>query len=727
MVNGWRRAFCTSIPKDIQPNHPSKTASTTATTTSNPNTPKLSLASKFNFFSSSSSNSSPFGSNSSTPRPKAPPTGVTTTANNEIDGIRRLKCKTTSSTPTSKSPRLFSSTPSSPRSPSTLSLLLKTSMRLSKPSRCGICVQSVKSGQGTAIFTAECSHSFHFPCIASLATKNNGVLLCCPVCGCEWKEAPVLGAPKHNHNNDDNSNNIIINSNNINNNNNVVKKPTTADHLRVYDDDEPLMSPVSGIRFNPILETEEESEESEVDVDFPGFFSDPATPRSLSFENRRGVEVSISPEAAVVAVGRSYETYAVLLTVKAPPAPSCSRRPSVDLVAVVDVGGDMNSAKLHALKKAMKAMIFSLSSNDRLSIVVFSSCSKRVLPLRRMTPSGRRSARRIVDALNLSQGACVNDALRKAAKVIQDRKEKSHFSAIILMDGHDEIPRSNLVRPFTHVSSTRFSHLEIPVHTFKIGEELFEESFLKLMNKFLSVVVLDVRVQFGFGSGSAAAEIAAVFSCTGRPGLLNPGSAKLGDFYSDEEREILVELKVPAVSIGSHKLLSVRSYFKDPSSSMKQVIYGGDKSLVVPRPHTIRSSDPVIQRLRSLFVMTRAVAESRRLLSDKNDLVGAERLLISARAVLSQPSFKVIAAEEYKKRVEAELAEVRWRRQVELEEKRRRERDGGNSRCCVVDDKGEPLTPTSAWKAAERLAKVAVMRKSLNRVSDLHGFEDARF
>ena len=40
---------------------------------------------------------------------------------------------------------------------------------------------------------------------------------------------------------------------------------------------------------------------------------------------------------------------------------------------------------------------------------------------------------------------------------------------------------------------------------------------------------------------------------------------------------------------------------------------------------------------------------------------------------------------------------------------------------------GEPLTPTSAWRAAEQLAKVAIMRKSMNRVSALHGFVNARF
>jgi hypothetical protein len=44
-----------------------------------------------------------------------------------------------------------------------------------------------------------------------------------------------------------------------------------------------------------------------------------------------------------------------------------------------------------------------------------------------------------------------------------------------------------------------------------------------------------------------------------------------------------------------------------------------------------------------------------------------------------------------------------------------------------VDENGEPLTPTSAWRAAEKLAKMAMVKKSLNKVSDLHGFENARF
>ncbi|MCI90747.1 zinc finger protein, partial [Trifolium medium] len=51
------------------------------------------------------------------------------------------------------------------------------------------------------------------------------------------------------------------------------------------------------------------------------------------------------------------------------------------------------------MKNAMRLLISSLNATDRLSIVAFSGGSKRLLPLKRMTSGGQRSARRIVDAL----------------------------------------------------------------------------------------------------------------------------------------------------------------------------------------------------------------------------------------------------------------------------------------------------------------------------------------
>ncbi|XP_027361879.1 E3 ubiquitin-protein ligase WAVH1-like isoform X1 [Abrus precatorius] len=670
MVTGWRRAFCTSIPKDRE----AKVLTEKQQHCDTNNSPKI--TSKFGFFS-----------NPSTPRCESQP----------VSGSS-LRCRTTCSVPNSpklqcnnpKTPRLFhNSNPSSPKSPSSFSLL-KATLRLSK-SRCGICMQSVKSGQGTAIFTAECSHTFHFPCIATHAKKHP--VLVCPVCSTSWKELPVLSI--HNDNNRDKRN------------------------FKVYNDDEPLMSPTSLSRFNPIPESENEDEDN---AEFQGFNVNPVNNLPSSPIIRRNLELSLLPEAAIVAANKNYETYVVVLKLKPPQSLTSARRAPIDLVAVLNVGGAMSGHKLRLMKNSMRQVISSLGSTDRLSIVAFSAGSKRLLPLRRMTGGGQRSARRIVDALapidQSREGAPVrNDALKKAAKVLEDRRVKNAVASIIILSDIHDSRAAACVQKASLVSTTRLAHLEVPVHAVRFPSEHAlpdDDALAKCVGGLLSVVAQDVRIQLGVVSRSRPVDIAAVYSLAGRPAALGSGSIRLGDLYAEEERELLVELKVPAASAGSHHVLTVRSSYRDPLT--REVLNPVEQAMLVPRPHTVRSSCPKIERLRNLHVTARAVAESSRLV-EHNDLSGAHHLLSSARALLLQSG---TPAEDYLRWLEAELAELQRRRQQRMQGQQRQR----NSR---AEEKLEPLTPTSAWRAAERLAKVAIMRKSMNRVSDLHGFENARF
>ncbi|KAH0646363.1 hypothetical protein KY284_034247 [Solanum tuberosum] len=50
---------------------------------------------------------------------------------------------------------------------------------------------SMKAGNGQAIFTAECAHSFHFSCIANSVKHGNYL---CPICRCKWKEIPLMSS-----------------------------------------------------------------------------------------------------------------------------------------------------------------------------------------------------------------------------------------------------------------------------------------------------------------------------------------------------------------------------------------------------------------------------------------------------------------------------------------------------------------------------------------------------
>ncbi|KAL3526947.1 hypothetical protein ACH5RR_011603 [Cinchona calisaya] len=758
MVLGWRRAFCTSIPRDRDSttNHTCSTTkqhkNTTTNTTSssehqqsNPTTPKLS--SKLSFFSNPST---PRLQSVSSPRlrcrttPSTPPPPVQQVPPPQSP---KLNCKTGAK----NSPRFFQlssiSNPSSPRSPSTFSLL-KSTLRFSK-TRCGICLHSIKSGQGTAIFTAECSHCFHFPCVAGHVKKQG--TLTCPVCNSTWTEMPLLSI--HNvvttttgtarHKVEEKEKKMEFPSS--------PKTPPPPSQswnkhplgnngrsaLKVYDDDEPLMSPTCGARFNPIPESDENDEDNDnilEEFEFQGFHPSTTT----------HVEARILPDAAVVSAGRSSQTCVVVLKIRAPPAPGKNaRRAPIDLVTVLDVSGKMTNDKLQIMRRALRLVVSSLSANDRLSIVAFSSTSKRLLPLRRMTTAGRRSARRIVDAVVALDGtasASANDAIKKAAKVLEDRRERNPVASIILFsDAVDDRSTNPQRRQSSVVYTTRFTHLEVPVLSVGLNNHgsayaqdppSHDDALAKCVKGLLSVVVQDLRIHLGLISGSSQSEISGVYSYTGRPMGLGSGLVRLGEFFAEEERELLVELKVPSssssmssVGNGAHHVLSVRCSYKDPST--QELIQGKEQALMVPRPLAVRSSG--MERLRCLFVATRAVAESRRLV-ERNDLGGAHHMLSSARAIVSQTSSG--SADEFVRGLEAELSELHCRRQNQLKQQIRRRPNVNVERrnTSNLDEKStEPVTPTSAWRAAERLAKVAIMRKSMNRVSDLHGFENARF
>ncbi|KAF5455916.1 hypothetical protein F2P56_025444 [Juglans regia] len=767
MGTGWRRAFCTTIPRDSDSSSLSDKQQRSPSSSPSPRS-----CTRLGFLSGGG------GSNPSTPRlqsqaiVKSPSLRCRTSTSEasqtpNVNESPRLECNTSTPKTRSKSPRtLLGSNQTSPRSPLKLSLF-KNSFKFR--SSCGVCLNSVKTGQGTAIYTAECAHAFHFPCIADHVRKNGSLV--CPVCNTTWKDVPLLAVHKHLGSQSQQQNEVEENTNK-HKSHDLTAKPKIEEKKMLessprtlkpkpeilqqqskpsYDDDEPLLSPTAGSRISPIPEADEnavEDENDDAEEEFQGFFVNNPNPPSSSIKysdeapingrDQRNVRVRLLPESALVSSGRSHDTYVVALRVKAPPARNSGAstrldRAPIDLVTVLDVSGSMTGAKLQMLKRAMRLVISSLGSGDRLSIVAFSATTRRLLPLRRMTAQGQRAARRIVDRLACGQGTSVGEALRKATKVLEDRRERNPVASIILLsDGQDQEDgrvRANQRQASSHVSSTRFAHIEIPVHKFGFWNhqhEPDEAALVKCVGGLLSVVVQDLRIQLRFPS---PAEISAIYSCNGRPTVLGSGSVRLGDLYAEEERELLVELRVPSsVALGAHLVMSVRCLYKDPAS--QEVVYGKEQALLVPSPQAVRSSAPRIERLRNVFITTRAIAESRRLI-EHDEFSSAHQLLASARALLLQSNSEW--AEEYVRSLEAELAELLWRMQHQqqqqmlmmIQRKRGHERDlmGG----AIVDENGEPLTPTSAWRAAEKLAKVAIMKKSLNRVSDLHGFENARF
>ncbi|CAM8998939.1 unnamed protein product [Rhodiola kirilowii] len=703
---GWRRAFCTGPPKAVDRGDDSDER---IFKSADPPPPQSSSSSTrfggtLNFFTSSS--------NPSTPRLKC-----RTSSSFESRVSETESSESKSTTPKIdkplKSPKssAFGSNASSPKSPLKLALF-RNSFR--SRNGCGVCGHSVKSGRGTAVYTAQCGHVFHFPCIATHVRGTSGKKLTCVVCNAEWSDEPLLAVHQNVLPSQLNKNNVEFEEKQ------VISTPTSQPqppspsssassprqqfhhfqtrpvHIKSYDDDEPLTTPrASRMAFNPIPESEDEGEETSTTI------------LKVKTESNRRVEIRLMPDAALVSATSEHQTCAMVLKVKAPQLPQtarssrrmplldASRRAPIDLVTVLDVSGSMMGEKMQMMRRAMRLVISSLGSQDRLSIVAFSAVPKRLLPFKRMTQSGQRAARAIVDRLECSQGSCVSDALRKASKVLEDRRERNPVSTIILLsDGQDDSPESQRPAPLpSHRSTTRFAHVEIPVNSPSDG------TFAKWVGGLLSVVIQDLKIVLG----SSPAEITAVYCSDRQAPLLRSSTVALGDLYAEEERELLVELRVPVAAVRLEKVLTVKCSYKDPATHER--ITTKQEAFIIP----VACSSPGIQRLRNVFISTRAVAESRRIM-EHGEFESAHRLLSSARALLMQSAS--MSGEECVHVLEGEIMKLARRRQEQqmVEQERimaaiRRQRISA-----------EATPPSSAGK-----------KTSWNRVSDLHGFENARF
>lgn len=695
---------------------------------------------------------------------------------------------------------------SSQSSPSKLGRFRSTS-RISR-STCAICLETMKPGHGHAIFTAECSHAFHFPCIASNVRHGN---LICPVCRATWNEVPWQG-PTGVHKNETKA---VENGETSGQSSNPRPRVMTArqqEALRNAEEEQRRMEPVLRILDESIASFRGDGQQNTPE---PGSYDDDE-PLCTNFtpnneEKDRGtscmhgirstnIEIALHPEVEAVAAANTCNL-TVLVHLKAAQrtvqntettsSDLTSRgRAAIDLVTVLDVSGSMSGTKLTLLKRAMAFVISNLSPVDRLSIVVFSSTARRVLPLRRMCPDGQRSARRVIDRLVCTGGTNISEGLKKGAKVLEDRREKNPVASIMLLsDGQNTYcltPRSATERRAPIRQPSQYGHGQNPVHAFGFGvdhdaatmhriseesggtfsfiqaESLVQDAFAQCLGGLLSVVAQDV--QLTILRQSDGVELRNMHAGSYQTDILSDGihgTVKLGDLYADEDRHVLVDIKIPSTKDFSMNLIAINSTYRDPVS--QQIMQTERQVLSISRPDAVHDRAAAfpnleVERQKNRLRAAKAIAEARSL-ADRSKISEAQQVLQSAKAALSG------TRDDLCKELEAELTEIQSRminrqtyersgRAYVLSAQNSHMRQRATTRGESIDSSfsreyqtpsmlnmitrsqsismdynmnRENHTPTSAWKVADKLAKVAVLRKSSIKVSDLHGFEKAGF
>ncbi|KAK9268009.1 hypothetical protein L1049_010447 [Liquidambar formosana] len=558
---------------------------------------------------------------------------------------------------------------------------------------CAICLGNLKTGQGQAIFTAECTHSFHFNCIASSVKHGNDL---CPICRSKWKDIPFqaptnMGDPQR----------------------------MCVDRARVS----PYQPPLEDLHvihrhLPPQSPPQPEPQHFSDDEPLPAMSEDPTT-----LSCTQAVSVKAFPEFPAVSASELLPKFAILVNIRAPPLHDDARhldRAPIDLVTVLDVSGSMAGSKLTLLKRAVRFVIQNLGPSDRLAIVSFSSTARRIFPLRRMTDRGREDAILAINSLSSSGGTNIVEGLKKGVRVLEERRGQNPVSSIILLsDGKDtyNCENSNQLRNPKNQSSSNPRQVEylnllpasicpsnmesgdaarqptIPVHTFGFGSDhdstamhdisnassgmfsfiesvgMIQDAFARCIGGLLSVVVQELRltvrsISAGVHIGSiASGRYLSEISNQGQQGVID-----VGDLYADEEKEFLVYLSVPVYSAAEGEeraektsLLDVLCLYKDSvSNEMRQV--EGEK-IEIRRPEVLSPGDMIVSlevdRQRNRLLVAEGIAEAQSM-AETGNLEGAQSVLAQRRSTLLS-SASAQAGDGLCTWLEAELGEIRER------------------------------------------------------------------
>lgn len=377
-----------------------------------------------------------------------------------------------------------------------------TNVSLSSKNMCTICLEpllnsNASSSPGKAVFTSQCSHSFHLSCISSNIRHGS---ISCPICRAQWSRLPRTLHPPCwlSRNQDDPIIRILDDS-----------ISTFRVHRRsflrtaCYNDDDPV-EPEAHAACQPRLCF------SLLPLEVP---QTPSPSNFWSCAHHPSPNPYLSPgqnshEHLTGSLSPWYKRKrAAYLCVRLAPLQA------IDLVLVASPNGP----HLRLLKQLIALVVFSLRPVDRLAIVSYSSAAARIFPLRRMTSYGKRAALQVIDRLFYAGHADPVEGIRKGIKILKDRTHENPYSSILYLSDY---PTGS--RYYRTINDMQMS-MPVSVHQFHVSStDSIMHELEEFLGQLLGGVIQEVQLRIGDQEDGRV--------------------VRLGELRSDEERRVLLEV-----------------------------------------------------------------------------------------------------------------------------------------------------------------------------------------
>ena len=300
--------------------------------------------------------------------------------------------------------------------------------------------------------------------------------------------------------------------------------------------------------------------------------------------------------------------------------PIIARTP-VNLVLVIDRSGSMSDrCKIDYAKGAAKEIIERLGSNDRLSIVAYSTEVEVLYPMQFL-----RNKERAISAVNSlypTDSTNLSGGLITGINQLDSVRKSGYINRVILLsDGLANKGITN-IGELSRVSS-RASEKNIQITTMGLGLDFDENLMMSLAQHgagnyyFIeSPSQLASIFQREFGQLSRTIAKAPVITITLEPGVslqelygytysTTPDGKiriKLGDMFAGQQRDILIKLRVPAEKIGERELIKISLNYEDLLNDNERA--GFEKELA----YNVTSSEQKIRESENKEVAARAIS-----------------------------------------------------------------------------------------------------------------------
>jgi Ca-activated chloride channel homolog len=339
-------------------------------------------------------------------------------------------------------------------------------------------------------------------------------------------------------------------------------------------------------------------------------------------------------------------------------APAGQRLP-LNIALVLDRSGSMSGEKLAYCKKAAQFVVDNLDASDRISIVIYESGVKVLLPATQVT--NKEQIKRMIDGVMVAGGTCMSCGMLSGYDEVKKFFQQQHVNRVLLLTDGLANEGISAPRQLDSIANERATKDRITLSTFGVGADFDEkmltdlaeygignyyfidkpENISPIFNKelkgLLEVVAQDASITLQLPAGVSLVKVYGYkYAQKG-----NTITIPFRDIFSEELKSVLVEVKLTTPAVAPLTFTSTFAF----SDAVKN-----QKGLQLPSTVTLQPTvdyamvdknydDYVLQQV-TIF-KSNDLLEAAMDKADKGDFRGADSIVTQNAAYLHMQGTKV--------------------------------------------------------------------------------------